>query len=841
MLGFAYRQDAYWYMVIVDHLQNLLAEGFVPVGVTWLKSTYCGLPEVVYADPMYSISLLLATATGDFVLSWKLTVFLFYVMASLAMYYFVHVLTSDRIACLVSSTAYAFSQIFVFELFLGHLSMVVGFALIPLIIATYVKALRGSSPFTTVLSALLLAWLTVVRPDFAYFTISFMTLFFIYFILTTREWTRALWHTGAAFFLAFLLAYPILEPRYLSTIGGLTEHVGMYTFAFYSPEPYLLLIPYMKSLGVYLGITVLLNFAIGGLVTMKRILLSKATSETDKDACFFFTAALGYVLLGLGATTPLYGLLYNHVPFFSVFRVPTRWLVVAQLCLAMIAGIGASFTIRSLLKRTSHQLILTLAMMTIVFLDLSLFMAPSVYEEQGWRPLADYGSDSAFFVFPQTSYAPEFNAVYSHIRQDTSSSYRVLSAPIVYSRSYYHYVQYLRETEATLAYDYVQFPLRSRYQREVYNGFRYGNFTDDIGEQMALLGVKYLVYNFYWGEWERLVARMNETDDLKFLRQDQGYILFRNNRFGDVSKEDNLIEDDGFEESSEYWIQQDVGEGFSELDHTVSRSGVSSMKLASAGNDGVAARTCDVGFTSEAEKEYALSGWARAEDVYGENATLALQATVTYADGSRFESPCALFSVESHEWEYSSVNFRVNTTKAADTLTVSLILQNATGKAWFDDVYLAETRATDAWSGGYLVKELYTDVTALLSAPNKANATMTVGRENAMTLRLQITANEPVHVILSESYDAGWRMYPASTLEPLSMNEYNSFISVFVAQPGVYSFSLKLETYSESLNTILLYYGVAALAIALFLIPRSFYGKVVSQMRSFTRNVRRRQ
>lgn len=839
MLGFMYRQDAYWYMVIVNHLQKLLTEGFVPLGVTWLKYAYCGIPEVVHVDPMYSIYLVFSTTTGDLVLSWKLTTFLFYVMSSIAMYYLTYVLTSDRIASLVSSTAYTFSQILVFEVFLGHLSMVVGFALIPLITATYVKAVRNASRLATILSALLLSWLLIVRPDFAYFTITFLILLFLYFALIIRAGMKSILYSGVLFIIAFLFAYPLLEPRYLSPFRSLTQHVGRYNYAFYSPKPYHLFIPYMKSLGVYLGITVLLFSAIGFAVALKRVFsLRSHSSEKDKFASFLLTGALIYIIIGVGAATPIYGWLYRHAPFFSTFNVPTRWLVLAQLCLAIIAGIGASSMIRSSLKRSSYRLILTLVVIAIVFFDLSTYVAPSIYEQQGWRSLTNYDFDSALFLFPQASYAPESNTVYDYICQDRSSSFRVLSAPIVYSRSYYQYVQYLKDTNVTFAYDYVQFRLRSEFQTEVYNGFRYGNFTDSIGEQMALLGVKYVVYNFYWGEWENLVMKMNRTDDLKFLLQDKGYVLYRNKRFGDVSNSYSLIEDGGFEEGDEFWIPQNMSEGLSEIDHTVSRSGISSMKLSSTGDDALAERTQIIDLTNELEAvEFTISGWARAENIYGENPLVAIQATIAYTDGSHSESAWAQFSAGTHDWEYSSVDFQADSTKTVNSIRVSVFL-NATGKAWFDDVYLTERRPTHDWSGGYIVKKLYTDIGALLSEQNRANATMTLHRENAMTLRLQIVANEPAYLILSESHDDGWRIYPKSMRETLGIEEHNSLITLFVAQPGEHTFTLKFDSHSESLSRILLHYTIAAVVIALFMIPLDLYDKIAQSIKNFIRNVR---
>jgi hypothetical protein len=824
MLGFPYRQDAYWYMIVSKHLFELAKSGIVPFGLTWLRHTYCGIPEVVFIDPLYIIYLLGVTLTNNYVLAWKLATFFFYVLSSVAMYYLTHVLVKDRTACLVSAVAYTFTQVLVFEMFQGHLSMVAGFALIPLTVAFYVKAVRTHSVTSTALSAVFLAIVAIMRPDFAYFTVAFLIMLSAYFLLRSPNRLKTLLNFALLLLTTFLLAYPFLEPRYLSKFGELTENIGKYSYQFYSPELVSPFIPFMSSQGAYLGVSVLFFALIAGSASLAKVIrLRRKSSENDGLFTFILIAALLSFAVGLGSSGPLYGFLNQYAPYFQVFRVPTRWFVITALCLALLAGIGAKILL-SQVKGRNLQRFVKVAVLISVFLDLSIFVAPTVYAQNGWRPIINYSPDYALYMFPQTSNVPEENMAYEYVSLDTGNSFRILSAPTVYSTSYYQLVNYFKETDTTFADNYVQFPQRSQLQTQVYNGFRYGNFSQAIGEQMALLGVKYLVYNYFWGEWQSLVAKMNKTQDLKFLLADNGYILYRNLRFGDVATNENLINNSDFENGDAEWAPWHVNGGVSGIDPAVSHLGSGSMNLMNSVPDGTAGRTQIVNIDeSETQEEFKLSAWCKTENVTGENPSCAVRATLVYDDDSYYDSVCVNFPSGTHDWVYSSMYFSLEPQKTLKNIVVSFFLRNATGTAWFDNIDLTEEKPTDAWSGGFMVKEPYSDPDTVLSEENKANATLDLERKDPLTLTLRIRTDEPCYAILSESYDDGWHIHEENSTEPLIIQEYNSLILIRIPDAGTYNLDLRFTSYNESLNRIMLFSSGAFCLIALsYVLKRSW-------------------
>ncbi len=62
--------------------------------------------------------------------------------------------------------------------------------------------------------------------------------------------------------------------------------------------------------------------------------------RNKRDVPFFFLLLIGGVLLAMGRYTPLYQYIIQYLPGFSLFRIPSRWLMVVNLALAILAGFG---------------------------------------------------------------------------------------------------------------------------------------------------------------------------------------------------------------------------------------------------------------------------------------------------------------------------------------------------------------------------------------------------------------------------------------------------------------------------------------------------------------------
>lgn len=812
IVGFLYRQDAYEYVLKTNYVLKLLEGGIAPFGIVWFDPIYCGFAQTLFPGPTLFLS------AQNFLVSYNLTLFFYYFLSSLTMYYLASTFHLDRFACLVSSIAYTFSQFLMYEALLGHLSMVFAMAFIPLIVAISVSNSRSGTWKKQILLCVLLSVLLLERPDFAYFTIVFLLIFIP---LTTKPpRLKSLLPLLIPLAAAFLITFPFLGSGFLSQTDRLAEAWGVYNYAYYSPYPFQLFVPLLMNVEAYLGLSVLFLSTIGGLTAMIPYLRRKgADTKNEKSFVLLFFLAILFIFIGLGANTPLYGFLYEYAPYFSGLRAPARWLIMAQLCLALLAGRGttilaerfsAKTKITWLSKRQAKTAFIVLAVV-VIFLDLSTFIVCSDVPE--WRATVKLGGDAGVFILPQPSKVDQKSDVYEFIRAD-SGQYRILITPTVYSTSYWDYLRYLQDTNVTLAGGYGFNPSLSEFQEEVYYELRKGNITTQIGEELALLGVKYVVYDYRRGRLDTLVKKMNYSDDLEFLLDDGSYILYLNKRFGDIPPRINLLNDPSFEEVGGWrsWVR----ENGSAEDSTVFLSGNVSMKC-SVGDFQDLAGGIQYYFPNASEREFTLSGWCKA-DVTGDDVLYFIRATRVYDDG--VSGAYAFFNQGTHDWEYSSVTFSIDPTRELKRLEISFSIRNGNGTVWFDDLYLSPNTLADGWKGFYAVRNLYADVDTLFSERNLVRVEGSFWRENPMELRVKANITEPCFIILSESFDDGWKIQGENIQENVSILDYKGLLTLSVKRPSYLDLTLKFTTYIESLNRIIYFFALALIVLILPQISR---------------------
>lgn len=64
------------------------------------------------------------------------------------------------------------------------------------------------------------------------------------------------------------------------------------------------------------------------------------SSHNPKFIIFLWIVVLVSVILALGKFTPVFVFLYKYVPTFDMFNAPARMMIIAEFCLAILAGIG---------------------------------------------------------------------------------------------------------------------------------------------------------------------------------------------------------------------------------------------------------------------------------------------------------------------------------------------------------------------------------------------------------------------------------------------------------------------------------------------------------------------
>lgn len=118
-------------------------------------------------------------------------------------------------------------------------------------------------------------------------------------------------------------------------------------------------IPYINgdvSNGTYTGPNVFWeDYAYTGIITIILAIITSVTARRRFEVLFWALTVVVSYLIVLGNITPVYRVAFKLVPLFSMFRLPTRWLFVVDLGLAVLAGLGLTYLQRSIAERREQN------------------------------------------------------------------------------------------------------------------------------------------------------------------------------------------------------------------------------------------------------------------------------------------------------------------------------------------------------------------------------------------------------------------------------------------------------------------------------------------------------
>src|SRR5436309_7860627 len=425
--GFRYRMDGYSYPLFANLLVDLLHHNILPLGDVWVPQVGAGYTFFIVPDPLFVSYSIILTITGDFILAYKILLFLLYLSSGITCYYLATVLLAHRGPRLVAAISYTFSQTTLYEVSLGHLSMVYGMALLPAIIGFLLKGYRESRLDLSILSGFFLFFLIVEREDYGYMMLGFIVLLMMYHLVFRKGNLRSvITSTILAISTGLIFSFPYLQTEILSKLS-LWEQAGV-NYAAYSPTLLQLFVPIFSNVEAYLGdVTIVLV-----IICLYGLVRGKTRDSVRYEAGFFYmlsVISLFFVILGLGSTTPIYAVLYTHLPTLTGFRAvagnPTYWLQPSKLCLALLCGAGAGILSRHQLRISQLKLRIpwniALAILVLVLvLDGATFLARNEPYSPipGWNAILPGVSNYNTYQLLQTASIPDGASVYEHMAMD---------------------------------------------------------------------------------------------------------------------------------------------------------------------------------------------------------------------------------------------------------------------------------------------------------------------------------------------------------------------------------------------------------------------------------------
>lgn len=298
-----------------------------------------------------------------------------YLFLGLLTYLLLISLNANRIAALFSAIAMVFLPQFIAFTAFGHNTKLLSLVLIPLIFWSANQLLKKKNLLFFSLTALAIGFqLMRAHVQVCYYTYLFIGIYFIYHAVIeykeTRKINKILKSAGllagtvvVALLFSSVLYISVYEYSHYSIRGGGATGGLDYSYAsnwsFSPAEMITFIVPSFFGFGggtywgkmpftdypLYMGIIVLL---LAGLAFVIR---------RDRYVIFFAIIALFSLLVSFGKHLPiLYGPMFNFLPFFNKFRVPSMIHILLDMSVVLMAGMGLHFLI-SLKEAADKQLI----------------------------------------------------------------------------------------------------------------------------------------------------------------------------------------------------------------------------------------------------------------------------------------------------------------------------------------------------------------------------------------------------------------------------------------------------------------------------------------------------
>jgi len=370
----------------------------------------------IFYGTQFNFILFLFSLISDVVLATKLYVYAVFLLAGFSMYFFSYHYTKHHAASLLAAIVFIFNPIFLLEVYGGHHTIILGYALAPFVFLTFDRALITGKMQDIILSTVLLTTLFIAgHPQTFYIFGSFLVLFALFEVLvprngkTRRHALKRVVKVSSLViaFWALLSAYEILPIGFNAMGSSVLFSLG-YTIedAFaYSGEVY-----YIFWVGIPLSI-------------LLTVFLRKR-----RHAFFFSLSSLLSAIISMGPYPPfgaIFTWAFTHVPLFNMFRVTYRFSLMAALAISFLTAFAVAEETTRLRRLNPHfaqhkvKFIISPSKRMLATLAFITIMVGSGF----YVAFVSFGFPLSTFTFPE-SYFRTYEWIGQH-----PGDYRVLTVP----------------------------------------------------------------------------------------------------------------------------------------------------------------------------------------------------------------------------------------------------------------------------------------------------------------------------------------------------------------------------------------------------------------------------
>jgi len=307
----------------------------------------------------------------------KTLMFSIFIIAGFSMYAFAYHYTHNKLAALSASLAYMLNQWFFTQFTEGHLGILFGYALAPILFLLLSRALKqGQLKDLVIFAAALSICLTGFNPLSVAIYMLFLALFIVFYLVTPQNnfhfWNRTkrvlkvLLFSGVIFlFLSAFYIVPFVNnaraPFYSTEFSYGLEEASMHS---YGNMPDAFVLRGVEQWGYFYIVDVTSEISLQiipvsvMLFAIFLIAYSTVFVKTDRYTLFFFVCCIISIFLAKGPNPP-YGNVFVwawfNIPHFAVFRAANRFVMITAFSHAFFISVLVSILTDYISKtRNSH-------------------------------------------------------------------------------------------------------------------------------------------------------------------------------------------------------------------------------------------------------------------------------------------------------------------------------------------------------------------------------------------------------------------------------------------------------------------------------------------------------
>jgi len=380
----------------------------------WLPLDSFGYP--IFFGTQFNFVLFLFGSIFDAILVTKFYVYAVFLLAAFSMYFFGCHYLNHHAASLLAAIMFVFNPIFLLEVYAGHHTIILGYAIAPLLWLTFDRALITGKIKDIILSSITFAILFITgHPQTMYIFGSFLLLFALFeFLLPRNEKGR-------------LDALKRVAKVSLSVI------ILLILFSAYEIVPVLFNVMWSNVL-FSLGYTIEDAYAYSGLVyhilwiALPLLVILTVFLRKNRYTLFFSISSIVSSIISLGPFPPFGGIFtwaFLYVPLFNMFRVPYRFLLMTAFSASFLTGFVVTKESTRLrrhnlgsMQKKSKRIFFASKRILITLAFAGMIVGSGFY--------VAYGA----FGFPLTTYAfpDSYTRTYEWIGQQPGD-YRILTVP----------------------------------------------------------------------------------------------------------------------------------------------------------------------------------------------------------------------------------------------------------------------------------------------------------------------------------------------------------------------------------------------------------------------------